>query len=99
MTYVFTDEYELKFEVDFDVYFIPEEGDGWVEPRYPAHTETEVHSVYQLDEHDEACGSQLELSEKFLIAIDDELVEVATDYAEAAVEAEYESDKEYERYN
>jgi len=33
-----------------------------------------------------------------LIAIDDELVEVATDYAEAAIEAKYESNKEYERY-
>ena len=94
MKYTFTDDYDLKFEVDFDVAFIPAEGDGWNEPHDPAHTETEVHSLYQLDEHDEPCGGPLEISEKFLVAIDDELVEVGTDYAEAALEAKYEWDKE-----
>ena len=99
MKYIFTDDYDLKYEVDFDVYFIPAEGDGWNEPHYPAHTETEVHSLFQLDEHDEPCGVPLDISEKFLVAIDDELVEMATDYADAAIEEKYESDKDYERYN
>lgn len=92
MKLTITDEYGFDFEVIYEAYLTPQEGDGWYDPIIPGHWEVEVEEVWQIDETGERC-CKLDITDEFLMVICSVLQDDAIEQWETA-EAEREWDEQ-----